>query len=182
MLGFSKQFCIFLLAATILSLPLAVQAALKPSEVAVLANSSFDGSVELAAYYCKVRNIPASHIITLVMPDGELVGRGLYEKSIAVQIRQALEKIPQAENIRCLVSVRGVPLRIAPAQPTNEEQALLSKLRDKRKQALDELQASLQQASRLAGLPQTPAGSGRSGVLLCVRAAYEFAVSCECQR
>ena len=149
----SRQSCIFLLVlAILLNLWLTAQAALAPAEVAVLANSSFDGSVELAEYYCRARNILFAHIIALPMPDGELVARTLYEKSIALQVRQELEKIPHSENIRCLVTVRGVPLRIGPSRPTNQERSLLSKLRQKSKQALEDVDALLQQARRLAGL------------------------------
>ena len=132
--------------------PLTAQAELEPSEVAVLANSSFGGSVELAKYYCTVRNIPTSHIIALVMPDGELVGRGLYEKSIVLQVRQALKGMPDGENIRCLVSIRGVPMRIGPSQPTQQELGLIDELKDKKNRAVKELEGLLQRANKLAGL------------------------------
>ena len=142
--------------AIILNFWLTAQAALAPAEVAVLANSSFGGSLELARYYCRARNIPSAHIIALPMPDGELVARTLYEKSIAPQVRQELQKIPHSENIRCLVTVRGVPLRIGASEPTNQQRSLLSKFRQNSKQALKDIDALSQQAGRLVGLQLSP--------------------------
>ena len=152
MAGLSRQFHVLLL----LALSSTAQAALQPSEVAVLANSSSAGSRELARYYCQARNIPTTHIISFAMPDGELVARSLYEKSIVPQVRQALAKMPQCRNIRCLVTVRGVPLRIGSAEPTAQERSLVNSLRKKRKNALAELESLLTQANRLANLPQSP--------------------------
>ncbi|MCK4849849.1 MAG: TIGR03790 family protein [Phycisphaerae bacterium] len=127
-------------------------ATLRPSEVAVLANSSFAGSVELAKYYCSVRGVPQSHIITVAMPDGERIARSLYEKSIAVQFREKLRQIPQSEKIRCVLTVRGVPLRIGSAQPSEAVRLMLSKLDKDRKQAGDELEGLLERAKQVAGL------------------------------
>ncbi|GAF88959.1 unnamed protein product, partial [marine sediment metagenome] len=78
----SRQLYVFLL----LALCSSTQAALQPCEVAVLANSSFPGSRELAEYYCRARNIPVGHIISFAMPDGELVARSLYEKAVVPQV------------------------------------------------------------------------------------------------
>jgi uncharacterized protein (TIGR03790 family) len=138
------------------SLCSSAQAALQPSEVAVLANSSFVGSRELAEYYCRARNIPASHIICFAMPDGEVVARSLYTKSIVPQVRQALEEMPGSGDIHCLVTVRGVPLRIGSAKPTDQERSLLSTLSGTRKLALAELESLLTQANRLASMPNPP--------------------------
>ena len=128
------------------------RAGLRPSEVAVLANRGFEGSVELAKYYCRARGIGQSHIISVAMPDGERVPRSLYEKSIAVQVREKLQQIPQSEKIRCLVTVRGVPLRIGPVLPSKAVQEVLSKLDKDRKQAGDELEELLRRAKKAAGL------------------------------
>ncbi|NIA07628.1 MAG: TIGR03790 family protein [Actinobacteria bacterium] len=152
MAGFCRRFCVFLL----LALCSSAQAALEPYQVAVLANSSFAGSRELAEYYCRARNIPTSNIISFAMPDGELVARSLYDKSIVPQVRQALEKMPRFRDIHCLVTVRGVPLRIGSAKPTDQERSLLSSLSRNRKLALEELKGLLAQANRLAGLPKPP--------------------------
>ena len=97
---FPRQLCILLATGLCLGPWGIVQAALEPTEIAVLANSSFKGSVELAKYYCKVRNIPPSHIISLAMPDGERIARSLYEKSIAVQVREKLQQLEHSGNIR----------------------------------------------------------------------------------
>ena len=152
MAGPARQFYVLLL----LALCSSAQAALEPFEVAVLANSSSVGSRELAEYYCRARDIPTSHIISFAMPDGELIARSLYAKSVVPQVRQALAKMPGSGNIRCLVTIRGVPLRIGAAKPTDQERNLLGTLSRNRKLALEQLEGLLGRANRLANLPQQP--------------------------
>ena len=140
-------------------------AELKPSEVAVLANSSFSGSVGLAKYYCQVRGIPQSHIISLAMPDGEQIGRLLYEKSIAVQFREKMALMPDGENIRCVVTVYGVPLRIGPAGPSRSEKVLLARLAKDANPAADELENLLARAKQEVGLRDTQAMGDKNELL-----------------
>ena len=141
----------------LLALCSTASAALHPDQIAVVANSSFPGSRALAEYYCRARNIPTSHIISLAMPDGEVVANALYVKSIVPQLRQALARLPNPQSIRCFVTVRGVPLRIGSAKPTAAEQKLINILDANRKLVLAELDASLRTANSLAQLPDPPA-------------------------
>lgn len=126
-------------------------AELKPEQIAVLANGKFAGSVELARYYCQNRHVPLSNIIVLDMPEGERIGRVIYDK-IALQIRQALEDLPQSQDIRCILTVRGVPLRISRSLPSPEQMEVLKKLREEMEKNLGELETLRLQVRSLAGL------------------------------
>lgn len=109
----------------------------RAESVAVLFNSALPESRRLAEVYRDVRGIPAENLIGLEMPVAADISREEYERTIAVPLRQVFDrngwwkrgrdgngvKVPQANDIRVLVTMRGVPLRIkgtpkpAPAAP-----------------------------------------------------------------
>jgi uncharacterized protein (TIGR03790 family) len=114
-----------------------VRAVPRPESVAVLYNSAVPESRQLAEIYRDARGIPAENLIGLEMPVAADISREEYERAIAVPLRQAFDRngwwkrgrdgsgvtLPQANDIRVLVTLRGVPLRIkgtpkpAPAAP-----------------------------------------------------------------
>jgi uncharacterized protein (TIGR03790 family) len=109
----------------------------RPESVAVLYNSAVPESRQLAEFYRDARGIPAENLIGLEMPVAADISREEYENTIATPLRQAFDRngwwkrgrdgngvtLPQANDIRVLVTLRGVPLRIkgtpkpAPAAP-----------------------------------------------------------------
>lgn len=133
----------------------AALADLQPNEIAVLANSKFPGSVELAQYYCRQRDVPLDHIISLEMPETEPIGRAKYEQ-IATRIRQAFEELPDSGNIRCVLTVRGVPLRVSPSSPTAGEKEISDKLKQEITANLEALNGVREKVRLLAGLSATP--------------------------
>lgn len=100
----------------------------RPDSVAVLYNSAVPESRKLAEIYRDARDIPAENLIGLEMPVAADISREQYEKTIATPLRRAFDRngwwkrgrdgngvtAPQANDIRVLVTMRGVPLRIAP--------------------------------------------------------------------
>ncbi len=96
--------------------------ALEPHEVLVIANTNAAKSVGLARYYMKQRNIPAENLVQLWITDKETCSREDYEKKAVPRIRNFLSSHP---NIRALVTMYGVPLRIqAPANTPAENQRI----------------------------------------------------------
>lgn len=100
----------------------------------VLANGNVPESIELARYYLQARGIPSNHLCVLDLPTGEIMSRGLYEFRLRDPLLEFLRKgdfiqqvlrdaddvrphetawITLSSSVRYLVSMYGVPLRIA---------------------------------------------------------------------
>ena len=99
-------------------------AAIEPKDVAILYNSADAQSRELAEFYAEARSIPAVNLIGLRMPRQAAINRKQYEESIARPLRQIFDDrswwkrrkdvngvmVPTRNQIRVLLTVRGVPL------------------------------------------------------------------------
>lgn len=104
-------------------------AAPSPKSVAILFNESDPESRQLAELYCKLRDIPAGNLVGLDMPVEQTITRGQYQTAIAGPLRKAFEHrgwwnreqdakdmiAPVSNRIQVLVTMRGVPLKIAPS-------------------------------------------------------------------
>lgn len=98
------------------SLQTVVYANLRPKEIAIIAVRGSRESEQLAEYYAEKRGIPADNICLVVMPKGETIDREKWTWAVRPEIHKwLLENDPQKE-IRCLVTVWDVPLRIGPAE------------------------------------------------------------------
>ena len=87
--------------------------ALEPAEVLVVANSAAKGSVPLAELYMQRRSIPPSNLLVLNTGIQESCSRAQYAKQIASPLRRYLTgRTIQNPDIRCLVLMAGVPLKI----------------------------------------------------------------------
>jgi len=109
---FSKTNSIFIL---LIYLVLAASVyAIEPEEILVVANGDIGQSVELAKYYCKRRSVPKENIISLKLGKSlaDRISRLDYDKKIAGVIREKL-KIKKYNNIRCILTVYGVPIKVA---------------------------------------------------------------------
>lgn len=106
-------------------------AAPRPESVAVLYNSALPESLELAEYYSQARGIPPENLVGLKMPITPDISRSDYEATIAMPLRREFDTrgwwsrgrdpsgvtMPQVNDMRVLVCMRGVPLRILPTPP-----------------------------------------------------------------
>jgi len=111
--------------------------ALVPDEILVIANINAAGSKGLAAYYMKKRQIPEKNIVKVFITDKESCSRDAYEKKIIPPVRRALEKNP---DIRALVTMYGMPLRILSPGFTPEEESKIERLEKKIASMKDELE------------------------------------------
>ncbi len=102
---------IFLILGFVLFLGASPSHALIADEIAVIANSREPDSLHLATFYMEKRGIPSQNLITIDIDPAESCKRSDYERFIANPVRSFLENGPQG-NIRCLVTMYGVPLKI----------------------------------------------------------------------
>ena len=84
--------------------------ALVPDEILVIANRNVSGSVELAKYYIGKRKIPYRNILILHVTDNEKCSRRAYEKKIVRPVRKYLGS---NNKIKCIVTMFGMPLKVA---------------------------------------------------------------------
>jgi len=131
-------------------LPLAAWG-LAPNEVAVIANPTFPQSRELAEYYCQRRGIPSSHILGVAMSREEKISRRDYAERIAPLLRECLKQADFGGRIKCLVTVRGVPLKIGAFVPSGETASWRDLIQEQIDRRFQELHELIAQADRLAG-------------------------------
>ncbi|VAW33113.1 hypothetical protein MNBD_DELTA03-1812, partial [hydrothermal vent metagenome] len=108
----------------------APHAALSPSQVAVIANQRVAESLKLARFYMAKRGIPAANLITIKTTRQEQVSRFAYEREIAKPVRDYLDE--RYGEIKCLVLMFGVPLKIRPPKLSFANRSALKRLRRQR--------------------------------------------------
>lgn len=102
------------LAAALLFLIPATGNALEPEEILVLVNRRAAGSLRLGKYYMQKRGIPKKNLVKLWVTDSESCDRREYERRVATPVRKFLEGRKPHWGIRCLVTIYGMPLKVAP--------------------------------------------------------------------
>lgn len=125
---------------------------LQPEEVLVIANRNASESVGLARYYMKRRGIPEENLVQVWVTDGETCSREDYEGKIAEPVRRWVREHAGKGRARCLVTVRGVPLRVAPPGLSSEEQALRARVErelSSLKEALSRAEKDSDEAKRI---------------------------------
>ena len=106
-------------------------AALEPAEILVIANRNASGSVGLAEYYMKARNIPEANLVKLWVTDKEWCSREEYERKVVPQVRRYVEEHKRSRPIRCLLLMYGVPLKVNPPEMTAADKRAVEELRKK---------------------------------------------------
>ncbi|SHJ56517.1 TIGR03790 family protein [Malonomonas rubra DSM 5091] len=115
--------------------------ALQPGEIVVVANGLYHDSVDLARYYMKARNIPKKNLLKIATTDRIFIDRDRYNSEIAKPVRKFLQKRMRDKEIKCLVTVRGIPLRIDPPRLSSAEKKKLEELQGQRKAISEQLKA-----------------------------------------
>jgi len=108
--------------------------ALAPEEVLVIANYNAAKSRGLAKYYMEQRKIPPQNLVLIWMTDKETCTRFEYEAKAIPPIRRFLQANPQ---IRAMVTLFGVPLKIRGPDSSPEEKQQMARLNDQ-KEAIEE--------------------------------------------
>ena len=113
--------------------------ALEPHEIVVIANKKVADSVALAQFYIKKRDIPKTNLLQLTVSDREECTRKEYEQRVVPTVRNYLAKKNSTGRIRCLVTMYGLPLKIAGPKMTSQEKNQFKDLRIRRKSLEDRL-------------------------------------------
>jgi uncharacterized protein (TIGR03790 family) len=117
-----------------------VHAELGPTDVFILANSQLPASLELADYYCQQRGVPKDQLIALPMPSTEEISRAEFNAAIRDPLRAQLQS--RRQQVKVLLSLHGVPLRVAGVQPRPEDERRSNVLKQEREQLGPRLKAA----------------------------------------
>lgn len=98
----------------------------------MLVNDRVPEGAALARRYAALRGVPKDHIVALSIPEGEVCSRKDYDTLAAPVVREALSKFGEASEIRCLLAFYGLPLEVAPPEPTPEERRTRRRLMETR--------------------------------------------------
>ncbi|OIP62184.1 MAG: hypothetical protein AUK30_10675 [Nitrospirae bacterium CG2_30_70_394] len=104
--------------------------AMEPHEVAILANADLPASLDVAQRYRQLRHVPQENLIALPLPKDETIDRDQYDRLLATPLRAWLTQ-PGHAQIRCILLVYGVPLRIASTYPESSEHAEVKRIDDR---------------------------------------------------
>ena len=123
-------------------------AALEASELLVVANRHAWDSTDIAKIYMEKRGVPEKNLFKISVKDAETCSREDYEKKIAGPIRQKLSEYSLSTRPRCVVLVKGVPLRVAAVPLTEAEQSEIDGLNAEQKRLNEQLKALSDEAEK----------------------------------
>ena len=103
---------------------------LEPQQILVVANSDANESLQLAEYYCKARAVPAKNVLRIPLGKdlAEQISRHGYDNILAAAVKKELQQNRSPGQIKCLLTLYGVPIKIAAAEPVKNSQQLVLKL------------------------------------------------------
>jgi len=104
---------------------------LTADEIAVIANKQGPDSISLARFYMDQRRIPAGNLITIDIDPAENCRRSDYDNLIAAPVLSFLSKHSPKSNIRCLVTMYGVPLKITSPSLSDQGSETIAQLTKK---------------------------------------------------
>ena len=113
--------------------------ALEADELLVVTNRNAQGSIGVAKDYMEKRDVPKENLLRIFVTDAETCTREDYDKKIAKPIREKLEKYSFSKRPRCVVLVKGVPLRVGAVPLSKGEQTEIDGLNAKQKRLNDQL-------------------------------------------
>ncbi|CAN5442366.1 hypothetical protein BH09PLA1_BH09PLA1_10790 [soil metagenome] len=146
----------------ILSLPGFARAQLRADQIALIVNSNSPDSAALADFYAKARDVPLDQILALDLPAGDEISFEQYERQVVPRVRKFLRDGKLDHKIACLVSMYGVPLKIAARVNAPDETRELANLRDALRDAGQQLATNAVELERRA-LAAEPSFQPRKG-------------------
>ncbi len=152
---FSRLNLVIVLSLIILSLTLSAYASITPEQVLIIANRRSTASRQLANFYANARNIPERNILLLDCPTRELISREVYNKSIAYPIRIFIRQQNLQNKIKVLVTIYGIPLKVADSRPTRKQRQLANVIKQKYFYTFKSLEDNYRQLENLAGMTTT---------------------------
>ncbi len=124
--------------------------ALRPDEIALVVNKNVADGREIAKEYAQARHIPDGRIIELDLPATDDVSFQQYETNVVPVVREFLAKHNLLQNVRCLVTFYGVPLRIAPRENTPADNAEIETIQQEMRTASVQIAKTVAQLEEMA--------------------------------
>jgi uncharacterized protein (TIGR03790 family) len=128
----------------------AARGGLTADQIALIVNKNVPESAQLAEFYAKARDVPDGRIIALDLPTGDEISFDQYERQVVPQVRKFLEDNGLTQKVTCLVTMYGVPLRVAAHVNSPEEQRELATLKASLAQAQTRLKSMQQEVEKQA--------------------------------
>ncbi|NQU74702.1 MAG: hypothetical protein HQ546_00130, partial [Planctomycetes bacterium] len=100
--------------------------ALQPAEILVVVNKNMDNSVALGRFYCARRGVPTENLVAVDVPTGDEISAQAYQNQMVIPLRQAISDRNHTGQIRCILTVYGIPFRLAAAERAEQMKLLLS--------------------------------------------------------
>ena len=113
--------------------------ALEPHEVLVLINKDVAASNNLAEYYMKKRKIPQENFLKITITDNESCTREDFVSQVVFPVRQHIRDKDKSGQIRCLLLMYGLPIKINPPKITPENKKALKKYKAEKAELLVQL-------------------------------------------
>jgi uncharacterized protein (TIGR03790 family) len=123
---------------------------LEPDQIALIVNRNVPEGAELARHYAQVRGVPNDRIIQLDLPPADQIPYEDYERALAVPVRDFLRANGLEQQVHCLVTFYGVPLRVSARVTTPQETEELARLRTELQRVQTELGAATRRLEILA--------------------------------
>ncbi|HJZ91883.1 MAG TPA: TIGR03790 family protein [Gemmataceae bacterium] len=131
--------------------------ALDPAEVVVLVNKNVAASTQVANHYVKARGVPPGNVVALDLPKDEDISRKDYDEKLVAPLRTALKD--RKGEVKCLLCVYGVPLRVGGSVPSDAEREDLRKLEPQIKEAGDAIKKAEADLKALGEKKEDPPGT-----------------------
>ena len=140
-----------LLALLLITRIIAAPAPLQPGHVVVVYNSNSPASKELAEFYSLMRKIPTTQVVGVPTTEKATIDRATYNKTVRDPLRKIFTDsnwwtlvkdpsgavIPSQSHVRCIVLMRGMPLRISRSEATPEELKQVKQLAENTEASID---------------------------------------------
>jgi uncharacterized protein (TIGR03790 family) len=169
-LRFVIRHALISLLASLFILPAVARAELRSNQVAIVAAHGNAESEQLAAYYATARAIPVTRICLIDVPAeasaGDELSADAWDSAVRPAIHRWLADNDPDGEIRCLVTIYGVPIKIAAAAPTPAQARYRDFLAGERTQRLALLRDAIKQFDALAPAGEITtdgSGHGRAG-------------------
>ncbi len=128
---------------------------IQSSQVLIVGNTQSTASLDLAKKYAQARSVPSRNILMLDLPLSEEITREQYNHRIAFPIRMFLRQQKLENDIKVLVTMFGVPLRVKAAEPTRAQLLLAQQVRQKFYAVFKQMEEDYRSLEKLAGITAT---------------------------
>ena len=147
----------------------AARAALTPDEIGIIGRAGSDESQQLAEHYAEARGVPSSQIFYGDIPAVDELPRATWDSRVRPAIRPWLLNGKLESKIRCLVTLRDVPLKIGRRDvndpPVKARQEFFAAARESQVKEISRAWYERCRRSRPTPQPPSPHRRSRPGAL-----------------